>query len=49
MSCDVINPTSDGDLADYTCEGCHTSRSTLDRIVTTLNLDPPTEGSEAPG
>ncbi|MBC8376770.1 MAG: hypothetical protein H8E26_12055 [FCB group bacterium] len=49
LSCDAINPTSEGDLTDYTCEGCHTNRSTLDDVIETLNLEPPDEGPEAPG
>ncbi len=49
MSCDAINPASDGDLADYTCEGCHTNRAALTGIIEALNLDPPDEGAEAPG
>jgi hypothetical protein len=49
LSCDAISPTSDGDLTDYTCEGCHTNRAALTNIIDALNLDPPDVGGEAPG
>jgi len=49
MSCDAINPTSEGDLTDYTCEGCHTNRAALTSIIDALNLDPPDDGHAAPG
>ncbi len=49
LSCDVINPVSDGDLTDYTCEGCHTNRAVLSHVINALNLDPPDDGAEAPG
>ncbi len=48
-SCDAINPADEGDLTDYTCEGCHTNRGTLDDVIEALNLDPPDEGHTAPG
>ena len=47
-SCDAINP-QDGDLVDYSCEGCHTNSSALGGIIDDLVLDPPDEGHEAPG
>ena len=47
-NCDSINP-QDGDLVDYTCEGCHTNKSALTGAIDELNLDPPDEGHEAPG
>ncbi len=47
-SCDAINP-EDGELTDYTCEGCHTNRSALTHIIETLHLEPHEEGEEAPG
>ena len=49
MSCDAINPTSDGDLTDYTCEGCHTNRNALTHVIEALDLDPPDVVAEAPG
>ncbi len=49
MSCDAINPVDDGDLTDYTCEGCHTNRNALAGVIDALNLDPPDEGHAAPG
>ncbi len=48
-SCDAINPVDDGDLTDYSCEGCHTNKGALGGIVDDLVLDPPDEGHEAPG
>jgi len=48
LSCDAINP-QDGDLVDYTCEGCHTNVTALDKIINDLVLDPPDEGHAAPG
>ena len=48
MGCDAITP-QDGDLVDYSCEGCHTNKGTLDDIIDVLVLDPPVEGHEAPG
>ena len=48
-SCDAINPQGSGDLTDYSCEGCHSNKGTLDDVITALNLDPPDEGHEAPG
>jgi hypothetical protein len=48
-SCDAINPADDGDLTDYTCEGCHTNRNALSNVIDALNLDPPDEGHAAPG
>ena len=48
MSCDAINPDS-GDLADYSCEGCHTDRNTLGHVIEALNLEPHEEAAEAPG
>jgi len=49
MSCEAINPVDEGDLTDYTCEGCHTNSRTLKGIIGDLNLDPPDEGHAAPG
>jgi len=49
MGCEAINPTNDGDLTDYTCEGCHTNRNALSKVIDDLNLDPPDEGHAAPG
>ena len=49
LSCDAINPVDDGDLTDYTCEGCHTNRNALAGVIDALNLDPPDEGHAAPG
>ena len=48
-SCDAINPDSQGELTDYSCEGCHTNKAALDRIINDLNLDPPVEEHAAPG
>jgi len=48
-SCDAINPVDEGDLVDYSCEGCHTNKGTLAGIIDDLVLDPPEEGHEAPG
>ncbi len=48
-SCDAINPVDEGDLTDYSCEGCHTNKGTLSGIIDDLVLDPPEEGHEAPG
>ena len=47
--CDAINPSEDGDLTDYTCEGCHTNRNALSHVIEALDLDPPEAGAEAPG
>ncbi len=49
MSCDAINPTSDGDLTDYTCEGCQTNRNALSHVIEALDLEPHEEAAEAPG
>lgn len=49
ISCEAIIPTDEGDLTDYTCEGCHTNRKALSDIIDILNLDPPDEGHTAPG
>jgi len=49
MSCDAINPTKDGDLTDYTCEGCHTNRAALTLVIDALELDPPEADHAAPG
>ncbi len=49
ISCDAINPANDGDLTDYTCEGCHTNSAALTSIINDLNLDPQDEGHAAPG
>ncbi len=49
QACDAINPTSDGDLTDYTCEGCHTNRNALSHVIEALDLDPPETVAEAPG
>ncbi len=46
--CDSIIP-NDKDLAEYTCEGCHTSKSTLTRVINALDLEPPDDGHSAPG
>ncbi len=48
-SCDTINPLNEGDLVDYSCEGCHTNKGTLSSVIDDLVLDPPEEGHEAPG
>jgi len=48
-ACDQIIPNSNGDLVDYSCEGCHTSKGTLEDIIDELDLDPPDEGHAAPG
>jgi len=49
MGCDAINPAGEGDLADYTCEGCHTNRNALSNVIDALNLEPPHAEEEAPG
>jgi len=49
VSCEAIISTDEGDLTDYTCEGCHTNRKALSDIINFLNLDPPDEGHAAPG
>ncbi|NQV50269.1 MAG: hypothetical protein HQ507_07215 [Candidatus Marinimicrobia bacterium] len=48
-SCDVINSADDNALVDFTCEGCHTNRASLENIIDALNLDPPASVAEAPG
>ena len=48
-SCDAITPADDGNLADYTCEGCHTTRTMLTNVIGALNLEPPVEEEAAPG
>jgi|FLOH01.1.fsa_nt_gi hypothetical protein len=48
-SCDAITTNSNGDLELYSCEGCHTSETTLNNIVDQLNLDPPSDGQIIPG
>ncbi|MEA3286650.1 MAG: hypothetical protein U9Q77_04670 [Candidatus Marinimicrobia bacterium] len=48
-SCDAINPVDEGELTDYSCEGCHTSKSTLSAIIDDLVLDPPDDGHAVPG
>ncbi|NQV29984.1 MAG: hypothetical protein HQ508_03765 [Candidatus Marinimicrobia bacterium] len=47
--CDAINPVDDEANVDFTCEGCHTNRASLDNIIDALNLDPPATVAEAPG
>ncbi len=49
LSCDAINPASDGDLVEYTCEGCHTNRAALTQVIDALDLEPPEAGAEVPG
>lgn len=48
-SCDAINPSDEGDLTDYTCEGCHTNRLALKGVIEDLSLEPHEEAAEAPG
>ncbi len=48
-SCDAINPLDDGDLTDYSCEGCHTNKGALIDIIDELVLDPPDDGPAVPG
>ncbi|MCF7824574.1 MAG: hypothetical protein K9N35_10435 [Candidatus Marinimicrobia bacterium] len=48
VSCDAINP-KDGDLVDFSCEGCHTNAAALTRIISSLDLEVEAEESAAPG
>lgn len=49
-NCDAINP-QDGELTDYTCEGCHTNRSAIAGIIKDLDelSELPAEAHAAPG
>ncbi|MCF7808102.1 MAG: hypothetical protein K9M49_04400 [Candidatus Marinimicrobia bacterium] len=49
-NCDSITP-QDGDLVDYTCEGCHTNRSAISGIIAALDelSELPEESHAAPG
>jgi len=48
-SCDPINPAEDENLADYTCEGCHSAGAILTNVIDALDLEPHEEAAEAPG
>lgn len=48
VACDAITPHDD-DLVEYSCEGCHSSKSTLTRVIDALHLEPEDHGEEAPG
>lgn len=49
-SCDAINP-QDGDLVDYSCEGCHTNKTALSGIIADLEelSELPAGDHSAPG
>jgi len=49
MACDQITPSSTDNLADYSCEGCHTSKSTLTSVIDQLDLEPAATEQAAPG
>ena len=48
-SCDAIDPAEDENLADYSCEGCHSSGAILNNVISLLDLEPHEEEAEAPG
>ncbi len=48
-SCDTIDPVVEGESPDFTCEGCHTSSTTLKHVIESLDLEPDEGDHEAPG
>lgn len=47
-NCDSITP-SDGDLTDYSCEGCHTNWGALNTVINDLELEEDGGAHAAPG
>ena len=47
-ACDEINPNTE-DLAEYSCEGCHTNKPMLIRVIDALDLNEDDGGHTAPG
>jgi len=47
-NCDPIDP-QDGELTEYTCEGCHTNYGALNKVINDLKLEGDDAGHAAPG